>query len=214
MGSVNSSAKETASLATGRRLFTGGCDFQAGVTTLDALPESRLPEIAFAGRSNVGKSSLLNALTARKTLARTSKTPGRTKQINLFRLGERLLLVDLPGYGYARASKRDVQQWTELVTLYLKGRVTLKRVLLLVDARHGLKESDRDLLGMLDVAGVSYQIVLTKTDKLKPEPLAARLREIEKEVKTHGAAHPEIAVTSAKTGNGIPQLRACLAMLA
>ena len=170
--------------------------------------------MAFARRSNVGKSSLLNALTSRKALARTSKTPGRTQQINLFRLNEKLLLVDLPGYGYARASKGDVERWTELVTLYLKRRATLKRVLLLVDARHGLKEVDRDLLRLLDVAGVSYQIVLTKVDKMKPDELAASLHETEREARTHGAAHPEVVVTSAKTGNGIPQLRARLAMLA
>lgn len=211
---ANPTAKETAALEAGRRLFTGACDFQAGVATLEALPESQLPEVAFAGRSNVGKSSLLNALTSRKALARTSKTPGRTQQINLFRLNEKLLLVDLPGYGYARASKGDVERWTELVTLYLKRRATLKRVLLLVDARHGLKEVDRDLLRLLDVAGVSYQIVLTKVDKMKPDELAASLHETEREARTHGAAHPEVVVTSAKTGNGIPQLRARLAMLA
>jgi GTP-binding protein len=205
--------KETEALEAGRRLFTGVCDFQAGVAALEGLPGSDLPEIAFAGRSNVGKSSLLNALTGRKALARTSKTPGRTRQINLFRLNEKLLLVDLPGYGYARASKKDVQQWTELVELYLKGRATLKRVLLLVDARHGLKESDRNLLSLLDVAGVSYQIVLTKVDKLEPRQLTTRLHGTERETQTHGAAHPEIVVTSAATGSGIPQLRARLAML-
>lgn len=213
VGSDDPLAKKTEALEAGRRLFTGVCDFQAGVAALEGLPESDLPEIAFAGRSNVGKSSLLNALTGRKALARTSKTPGRTRQINLFRLNEKLLLVDLPGYGYARASKQDVQQWTELVELYLKGRTTLKRVLLLVDARHGLKESDRNLSSLLDVAGVSYQIVLTKVDKLEPRQLATRLHETERETQTHGAAHPEIIVTSAMTGSGIPQLRARLAML-
>ncbi len=213
VGSDDPLAKETEALEAGRRLFTGVCDFQAGVAALEGLPESDLPEIAFAGRSNVGKSSLLNALTGRKALARTSKTPGRTRQINLFQLNEKLLLVDFPGYGYARASKQDVQQWTELVELYLKGRTTLKRVLLLVDARHGLKESDRNLSSLLDVAGVSYQIVLTKVDKLEPQQLATRLHETERETQTHGAAHPEIIVTSAMTGSGIPQLRARLAML-
>lgn len=213
VGSDDPLAKETEALEAGRRLFTGGCDFQAGVAALEGLPESDLPEVAFAGRSNVGKSSLLNALTGRKALARTSKTPGRTRQINLFRLNEKLLLVDLPGYGYARASKKDVQQWTELVELYLKGRATLKRVLLLVDARHGFKESDRNLLSLLDVAGVSYQIVLTKVDKLAPRQLATRLHETERETQTHGAAHPDIIVTSSTTGNGIPQLRARLAKL-
>ena len=206
-------AKKAETLEAGRLLFTGSCDFQAGVAALEGLPESDLPEIAFAGRSNVGKSSLLNALTGRKALARTSKTPGRTRQINLFRLNEKLLLVDLPGYGYARASKEDVQRWTELVELYLRGRPTLKRVLLLIDVRHGLKELDRNLLSLLDVVGVSYQIVLTKVDKLKPQQLATRLHETEREAQTHGAAHPEIIATSATTGNGIPQLRARLATL-
>jgi len=205
---------EAAALEAGRLLFAGACVFDRGVTNLDALAPAGLPEIAFAGRSNVGKSSLLNALTGQKALARTSKTPGRTQQINFFRLADRLVLVDLPGYGFARVSKETVRQWTDLVSLYLEGRTSLKRVLLLVDARHGLKDSDRELLKMLDITAVSYQIVLTKADCLKPGPLAARLRETEDEARAHGAAHPEILVTSARDGVGMAELRAHLAALA
>ena len=207
--------EDAAALEIGRRLFLGPCVFEFGATNLAALPEADLPEIAFAGRSNVGKSSLLNALTGQNALARTSKTPGRTQQINFFRLGDnRQTLVDLPGYGYARVSKKTVREWTEFVSLYLQGRSSLKRVLLLVDARHGFKDSDRELLKMMDKAAVSYQIILTKADCLKPAPLAARLAETERESRTHGAAHPEVLVTSSKTGSGIPELRARLAALA
>jgi len=212
---ATSVAEDAAALEIGRRLYLGPCVFEFGAASLDALPEADLPEIAFAGRSNVGKSSLLNALTGQNALARTSKTPGRTQQINFFRLGDdRQTLVDLPGYGYARVSKKTVREWTEFVSLYLQGRSSLKRVLLLVDARHGFKDLDRDLLKMMDKAAVSYQIVLTKADCLKPAALADRLAETERESRTHGAAHPEILVTSSKTGNGIPELRASLAKLA
>jgi GTP-binding protein len=195
----------------GRWLFAQECRFIAGAMKEDALPPPTHPEIAFAGRSNVGKSSLINALTGRKTLARVSITPGRTRQLNFFLLGERLMLVDLPGYGYAKASKSDIKAWTSLAGRYLKGRPNLRRVLLLVDARHGLKEADREMLTMLDEAAVSSQIVLTKSDKCEPEDLARLHRAVAQEGARHGAAHPEIAISSALTGLGIAELRAELA---
>jgi GTP-binding protein len=207
-------AAEERALEAGRLLFARGCDFVAGAANLDAIPDGTLPEIAFAGRSNVGKSSLVNALTGRKTLARTSNTPGRTQQINFFRLAERLMLVDLPGYGYARAPKHQVAAWTRLVNGYLQGRAGLRRVCLLIDARHGPKEIDHTVMRMLDQAAVGYQVILTKADKLKPPELAERIAASAAEVKTHVAAHPEILATSASTGAGIPGLRAELAALA
>ena len=173
-----------------------------------------MPEIAFAGRSNVGKSSLVNALTGRKTLARTSNTPGRTQLLNFFALGEELLLVDLPGYGYARASKSLVRQWTGLIRDYLRGRRELLRVYLLIDARHGLKDSDREIMGSLDEAAVSYQIVLTKCDKMKGHDLKAMIEKTNAEAKRHPAAFPSIAVTSAHKAKGIAELRAEIATLA
>jgi GTP-binding protein len=177
------------------------------------MPQASLPEIAFAGRSNVGKSSLLNALTGRKNLARASVTPGRTRQLNFFALAGRLMLVDLPGYGYASAAKSDIKAWTGLTRAYLKGRASLRRVLVLVDARHGLKEPDREMMRMLDAAAVSYQLVLTKADKVKagPEELLAT---IGAEAAGHVAAHPEVLATSAVTGSGMAELRAALACFA
>ncbi|MGD9743488.1 MAG: ribosome biogenesis GTP-binding protein YihA/YsxC [Dongiaceae bacterium] len=198
----------------GRRLFAAECGFVAGADNPDALPPISLPEIGFAGRSNVGKSSLVNALTGRNTLARVSHTPGRTQQINFFALGDRLMLVDLPGYGYAKVSKRVARDWRGLAELYLKGRPTLRRVLLLVDSRHGLKDSDRAIMTLLDGAAQSYQIVLTKADKQKPDALRALSDAIATEAATHVAAHPEILATSAFTGLGIERLRAELALLA
>jgi GTP-binding protein len=197
-----------------RRLFAQACQFVTAAVSPASLPPSDLPEAAFAGRSNVGKSSLINALTGRKTLARTSRTPGRTQQINFFSLGERLMLVDLPGYGYARASKTKVAAWTRLTQSYLRGRPNLRRVLLLADARHGLKENDRRAMALLDEAGVSYQIVLTKLDKLSPAARASRIDALAAELKAHPAAYPEIAATSAETGEGIAHLKAVLASLA
>ena len=176
-----------------------------------------LPEIAFAGRSNVGKSSLVNAMTGRKTLARTSNTPGRTQEVNYFTLGqpsrEGLFLVDLPGYGYARESKDRIATWTDLVMTYLQGRATLRRVLLLIDARHGIKKNDEEVMAMLDKAAVSYLIVLTKADKLKKGEIEKRLETTKAQLRKHVAAFPEIAVTSEK-GTGIPELRAHIAELA
>ncbi len=198
----------------GRWLFAQECRFLRGVAALGQLPEAGLPEVAFAGRSNVGKSSLVNALTGRKTLARTSRTPGRTRQINYFELGGRLWLVDLPGYGYAAASKQEIAAWTDLVRDYLRGRATLARVFLLIDARHGLKPVDREIMAMLDEAAVVYQVVLTKADKPKPAELDRLLAELGRELAAHAAAYPAIAVTSALRGSGIAELRAALAALA
>jgi len=201
-------------LSAGRRLFAQECRFVAGAARMRDLPAALIPEVAFAGRSNVGKSSLVNALTGRRTLARTSNTPGRTREINFFLLGGRLMLVDLPGYGYARAAKTRVREWTALVQSYLKGRPNLRRVCLLVDARHGLKDSDRTVMAALDEAAVSYQVVLTKIDKTKPGALDTLCRALAAELARHPAAHPEIARTSARKGEGVAALRAALAALA
>ena len=165
---------DPAALEAGRLLFARECEFYNGSTKLETLPEAILPEVAFAGRSNVGKSSLVNVLTGRNTLARTSNTPGRTQQLNFFSLADRLTLVDMPGYGYAEAPKTEIARWTRLVDTYLRGRPSLRRVLLLIDARHGVKKTDEPVMKMLDEAAVSYQLVLTKADKLKPAELAAR----------------------------------------
>ncbi len=201
-------------LEAGRLLFAGPCAFVIGAAGLDQVPEGALPEVAFAGRSNVGKSSLINALTGRRTLARISNTPGRTQQLNFFDLGGRLMLADLPGYGYARAPKGLVERWTALLTAYLKGRPPLRRTCLLIDARHGLKPADRTMMEMLDSAAVSYQAVLTKCDKVSTANLAGLLEATAAELATHTAAHPDILATSARAATGIPALRAVLATLA
>lgn len=195
----------------GRRLFAREARFVAGAAEPAALPPETLPEIAFAGRSNVGKSSLVNALTGRRTLARTSNTPGRTRQLNFFDLGGQLMLVDLPGYGYAEASKAAIGRWTGLVRRYLRSRASLMRVCLLVDARHGIKQPDQPVLQMLDQAGVSYQVVLTKTDKLRAVELAAVAERVAAELAAHTAAYPEIHLTSAEKQRGVAVLRATLA---
>jgi len=198
----------------GRWLFAQECVFLRGVASLDGLPPMDLPEVAFAGRSNVGKSSLVNALTGRKSLARTSNTPGRTREINFFQLGGRIMLVDLPGYGYAQVSKSQVTAWTRLVRDYLAGRANLRRLMLLVDARHGLKPGDLDMMTDLDRAAVSYQIVLTKADKVPAAHLPGLLDTLARELATHPAAHPHIEVTSAREKTGIDALRAAVAALA
>ena len=198
----------------GRLLFAQECTFLLGAAGLDQIPESTLPEIAFAGRSNVGKSSLVNALTGRKTLARTSHTPGRTQQLNFFDLGARLMIADMPGYGYARAPKAEVEKWTRLVNAYLKGRQQLLRVLVLIDARHGLKEVDHKVMKMLDTSAVSYQLVLTKIDKVKPGPLEKLLEKMRGEMSRHVAAHPIIRCTSSAKKQGIEELRAEIMRLA
>jgi len=212
---MNASAPAPSHEATekGRLLFAGPCDFVLGAALLQHIPESSLPEIAFAGRSNVGKSSLVNALTGRKTLARVSNTPGRTREINFFRLGSRLMLADLPGYGFARASKAESERWSGLIFEYLRGRPSLRRVILLIDSRRGLLKNDVEVMTLLDRAAVSYQLVLTKTDKLKPGELAAIIAQVDAESRKHGAAHPEMIATSAQSGDGIARLRAELAAL-
>jgi GTP-binding protein len=201
-------------LERGRRLFAGECRFIAGAADMERLPAPEFPEIAFAGRSNVGKSSLINALTGHNALARISRTPGRTQQINFFQLGGALTLVDLPGYGYARASRGKIFNWTRLMHAYLKGRPNLRRLCLLIDARHGVKDGDRTLMKELDAAAVSYQAVLTKADKSRPAALKAVLDAVARELAGHSAAHPEIITTSARSKDGIATLRAVLAALA
>jgi GTP-binding protein len=207
-------AKVAERRAFGRWLFAQDCRFIVGAVRAEQVPDLGLPEVAFAGRSNVGKSSLVNALTGRKTLARISNTPGRTQQLNFFDLGGRLALVDLPGYGYHQAGKAAGKRWSQLAQDYLKGRVQLRLTCLLVDSRHGLKDSDRAVMDEMDVAAVAYQVVLTKTDKVKPDTLVACAASIESELKRHPAARPEPATTSAVTGAGIEELRAELAALA
>ena len=198
----------------GRWLFAQECGFTMGAASPDQVPDTDLPEIAFAGRSNVGKSSLINALCGRKGLARISRTPGRTQQLNFFVLGDRLSLADLPGYGYAHASKASIGQWTRLVITYLKGRAQLRRACLLVDARRGIGDADRDVMELLDGAAVAYQVVLTKCDKVTGAGLADLGRTVAGELATHPAAHPLAVATSARAGTGFAELRAELAALA
>lgn len=201
-------------LEAGRRLFARPCRFVWAAQTLERLPPAGLPEIAFAGRSNVGKSSLLNALVGQNALARTSGRPGRTQQLNFFELEERLLLVDMPGYGYAEAAKRVKQDWQGLMFAYLRGRPTLKRVVLLMDARVEVKPADEAAMDLLDKAAVVYQLVLTKADAVKPAALAAKRRAIEALARRRPAAHQAVLVTSSATGAGIAELRAALVAFA
>jgi GTP-binding protein len=194
------------------RLFSGRVEFLKSAPELKFLPEPTVPEIAFCGRSNVGKSSLLNALTGRRAIARASVTPGRTQELNFFEVGSptAFRLVDMPGYGFAKAPVKVVERWKALVRTFLRGRAVLARVLVLVDARHGLKDVDRDMLGMLDAAAVSYRVVLTKADKLKASELEATRAATEAEALRHVAAFPQVHVTSAEKGLGIAELRAAL----
>lgn len=198
-------------IAQANKLFAGMCEFVAGSMTIEQLPPASINEIGFIGRSNVGKSSLVNALTGRRTLANTSATPGRTRQLNFFSLQGKLMLVDMPGYGYAKAPKKDIAAWTKLIRNYLSGRVVLKRVCLLVDARHGLKEPDIDFMKLMDEAAVSYQVILTKTDKATAADLEALRQHIKTVIKKHPAAHPDIIATSSVSKDGIEELRAVLA---
>ncbi|QFU17409.1 ribosome biogenesis GTP-binding protein YihA/YsxC [Microvirga thermotolerans] len=200
-------------LETGRKLFAGSADFKWAADSLKALPPMGKLEIAFAGRSNVGKSSLVNALTGRNTLARTSHTPGRTQQLNFFEIGERFHLVDMPGYGYAAVEKEKVQAWTQLIHDYLRGRASLARVYVLIDARHGIKPVDEKVLETLDKAAVSYQIVLTKADELKKGEIEKRIADTAAKIAKRAAAFPVIVPTSSRTGAGIPELRAQIARL-
>lgn len=198
----------------GRLLFAGPIEFERGVPGMEFLPDASVPEIAFAGRSNVGKSSLINAITGRLKLARASTEPGRTRELNFFRVGDTLRLVDMPGYGYAKAPKNEIGRWTALVRDYLRGRSSLKRVILLIDGRHGLKPDDKDVMDALDTAAVTYQLVLTKVDKVKPSEWQALLSATQMLIAKRPAAHPEIIATSSETGRGIEQLRAEIAALA
>ncbi|TMJ20687.1 MAG: YihA family ribosome biogenesis GTP-binding protein [Alphaproteobacteria bacterium] len=195
-----------------RKLFSGPVSFLKSAPELKFLPDPGAPEIAFAGRSNVGKSSLLNRLTNRSSLARTSNTPGRTQELNYFEVGDpvRLRLVDMPGYGFAKAPKDMARRWRFLVNDYLRGRQVLKRALVLIDARHGIKEVDRDVLKMLDDAAVSYRVILTKADKIKASELAEVTARTEEEARLHPAAHPEIIATSSEKGLGMDRLRAAV----
>jgi len=195
----------------GRLLFTQRCDFMLSVAQIKQLPATDLPEIALVGRSNVGKSTLINALTNHKQLARTSNTPGRTQQINLFNLGSRLILADLPGYGYAKAPKPTVESWHRLIQAYLKGRPTLRIVCILIDARHGLKEVDENYMKLLADAAVAYRVVLTKADLVKPAALATLLQDVTVALKHKVGAHPGPIATSANNQAGMAELRAALA---
>ncbi|MDE2577644.1 MAG: YihA family ribosome biogenesis GTP-binding protein [Hyphomicrobiales bacterium] len=197
----------------GRKLFAGPCDFIWAAARPDNLPPPGPPEFAFAGRSNVGKSSLLNALTGRKTLARVSHTPGRTQELNFFALGETARLVDMPGYGYAAVSKQKSASWDHLLRAYLRGRAQLLRVYVLIDGRRGLMPPDKEMLDMLDAAAVSYAIVLTKRDEVKKGEIDARLAEVAAGVARRPAAYPEVVFTSSREGDGVAHLRTAIAQL-
>ncbi|MGC6517400.1 MAG: ribosome biogenesis GTP-binding protein YihA/YsxC [Candidatus Puniceispirillaceae bacterium] len=203
-----------ADIEAGRLLFAGECSFVAASNSMSNLAPMARDEVAFAGRSNVGKSSLVNALTGRKTLARTSQTPGRTRQLIFFNLANRLDLVDLPGYGYASAPKADIEAWSKLTRKYLAGRQTLQRVMLLVDCRRGIGKADKLIMDLLDEAAVSWALVMTKADKLKAEEVAKAYAQAQAETKRHVAAFPHVFLTSSRDGRGIAELRAHLARLA
>ena len=197
----------------GRRLFAGPTDFVKGVVAMDGLPPADRIEVCFAGRSNVGKSTLINALTGRKALARASNTPGRTQEINFFTLGDDRDLVDLPGYGFANAPLKVVEKWQRLLKSYLAGRATLRRAFVLIDARHGIKAVDTEILRLLDTSAVTFQVVLTKTDKLKPGELDKVLSQVRDALARHPAAYPGLILTSSQNGDGIATLRAVIASL-
>lgn len=206
-------APDAASCEAGRKLFAGPVDFLKGVVAMDGLPPADRPEVCFAGRSNVGKSTLINAMTGRKALARASNTPGRTQEINYFTCGESHYLVDLPGYGFANAPVAVVRQWQALLKQYLSGRATLRRAFVLVDARHGIKPVDEEIMALLDSAAVTFQCVLTKTDKINAATRDRVLDQVRVKLAPHPAAFPELIVTSAETGEGIATLRATVAGL-
>ncbi|MBA4492684.1 ribosome biogenesis GTP-binding protein YihA/YsxC [Paracoccus sp. S1E-3] len=196
-----------------RQLFAGPVDFVKGVVAMDGLPPADRAEVCFAGRSNVGKSSLINALTGRKSLARASNTPGRTQEINYFALGDQAYLVDLPGYGFAKAPVAVVAKWQALLKNYLAGRPTLRRAFCLIDARHGIKPVDHEIMTLLDRSAVPFQVVLTKTDKLGPNALKPVIAQVGEELQKHPAAYPELVITSSEKGEGIATLRTIIAGL-
>ena len=202
------------SLEKGRLLFARGADFVKGVVAMDGLPPADRLEICFAGRSNVGKSSLINALTGRKNLARASNTPGRTQEINFFALGESHYVVDLPGYGYAEAPVAVVEKWQKLLKAYLSGRVSLRRAFVLIDTRHGIKAVDDEIMTLLDQSAVTFQVVMTKADKVKEAERDRILAQVRKALSKHPAAYPELLMTSSEKGWGIENLRAMIAGLA
>ena len=210
----DSGAPSAEEVEAARKLFAGACDFVWGATSADNLPPEKLAEVAFVGRSNAGKSSLVNALTGRKSLARVSQTPGATRQINFFNLGDKLMLVDLPGYGFAKRSKTEALAWQEMIFAYLRGRARLRRVALLIDARRGPMDTDIQVMDLLDRAAVSYGLVLTKADKLKAAGRQEALDAAAAEARKHTAALAEVQLTSALSGEGIPHLRTHLAALA
>ena len=202
------------SIEKGRLLFARDVTFMLSAVSLDTLPSARLPEICFAGRSNVGKSSLINALTNRKGLARASNTPGRTRELNYFNIDERLFVVDLPGYGYAKASKSDIAKWTKLTREFLFGRASLRRVFLLIDSRHGTKENDIELMNMLDETAVTYQIVLTKIDKIKKNEIDKVQTKTTALIAKRPAAYPKIILTSSEKKSGLDELRSTIVSIA
>ena len=196
---------------TGRKLFAGDVDFLKGVVAMSGLPADDRIEVCFAGRSNVGKSSLINAITGRKALARASNTPGRTQEINYFTLGDERYLVDLPGYGYANAPVQVVEKWQALLKQYLSGRASLRRAFVLVDSRHGIKPVDEEIMTLLDRSAVTFQVVLTKADKIKPAQYGTLLEQVRGKLSKHPAAYPEIVLTSSEKGDGIATLRSIIA---
>ncbi len=206
--------QQAALIERGRLLFAGPVEFMLSVVSMQTLPAPDLPEVCFAGRSNVGKSSLINALTGRNKLARASNTPGRTRELNYFNLSDRIRLVDLPGYGYARASKTDIAKWTRLTRQFLRGRATLRRVFLLIDSRRGIKDPDMEIMDMLDETAVPYQIVLTKIDKLKKGELEKIIEQVTGKIARRPAAHPEMIVTSSEKKTGLEMLKAEIVGLA
>ena len=212
--SDNQSSISKNSIEKGRLLFARDVTFMLSAVSLDTLPSARLPEICFAGRSNVGKSSLINALTNRKGLARASNTPGRTRELNYFNIDERLFVVDLPGYGYAKASKSDIAKWTKLTREFLFGRASLRRVFLLIDSRHGTKENDIELMNMLDETAVTYQIVLTKIDKIKKNEIDKVHIKTSALIAKRPAAYPNIILTSSEKKSGLDELRSTIASIA
>jgi GTP-binding protein len=205
---------DAADIETGRKLFAQGSEFLKGVVAMEGMPPADRMEVCFAGRSNVGKSTLINALTGRRALARASNTPGRTQEINFFTMTDSHYLVDLPGYGFAKAPVPTVEKWQRLLKAYLAGRATLRRAFVLIDARHGIKAVDSEILQLLDTSAVTFQVVLTKADKVKANDREKVLAQVRQALSKHPAAFPEIVLTSSETGDGIDTLRAIIATLA